>query len=105
MPGRPVTLKKVAITGGPVLDLSGVDGPSRGATWGEDDTIILATASLSTGLQRVSSAGGKPTVLRTPKGERGERVNSGRSSYRAVRLCFSPSPLRRRHRRFAGSSP
>ena len=72
-PGRPVTLKKVAITGGPVLDLSGVDGPSRGATWGDGDTIILATAALSTGLQRVSSAGGEPTVLTTPNSERGER--------------------------------
>jgi eukaryotic-like serine/threonine-protein kinase len=72
-PGRPVTLKKVAITGGPVLELSGVDGPSRGATWGEGDTIIFATAALSTGLQRVSSAGGTPTVLTTPSSERGER--------------------------------
>ena len=51
-PGAPVVLKKVAITGGPVLELSPVDGPSRGGTWGDDDTIILATAALSTGLQR-----------------------------------------------------
>jgi eukaryotic-like serine/threonine-protein kinase len=72
-PGRPVTLKKVAITGGPVLELSGVDGPSRGATWGEDNTIVFATAALSTGLQRVSSAGGGPTVLTTPSSERRER--------------------------------
>ncbi len=67
-----VALKKVAITGGPSVELSRVDGPSRGATWGDDDTIILATAALSTGLQRVSSAGGAPAVLTTPDHERGE---------------------------------
>ena len=30
----------------------------RGATWGPDDTIIFATNSVATGLQRVSAAGG-----------------------------------------------
>ena len=32
----PVTLKKVAITGGPALDLCRLDSASRGATWGDD---------------------------------------------------------------------
>ena len=71
-PAAGVTLKKVAITGGPSVELSRVDGPSRGATWGDGDTIILATAALSTGLQRVSSSGGAPAVLTTPDHERGE---------------------------------
>jgi Tol biopolymer transport system component len=68
----PVTLKKVAITGGPALDLCRLDSASRGATWGNDDSIIFATAAPSTGLQRVSSAGGEPTVLTKPSRERGE---------------------------------
>jgi len=68
----PITLKKVAITGGPALELCRLDGPSRGATWGDDDSIIFATAIPSTGLQRVSSAGGEPTVLTKPSRERGE---------------------------------
>ena len=68
----PVTLKKVAITGGPPLDLCRLDSASRGATWGDDDSIIFATATPSTGLQRVSSAGGEPTVLTKPNRERGE---------------------------------
>ena len=73
-PAGGVALKKVAITGGPSVELSRVDGPSRGATWGDDDTIILATAALSTGLQRVSSAGGAPAVLTTPDARaRGKR--------------------------------
>ena len=68
----PVTLKKVAITGGPVQVLCRLDGPSRGATWGDDDSIIFATALPSTGLQRVSADGGEPTVLTAPNHERGE---------------------------------
>jgi Tol biopolymer transport system component len=68
----PVTLKKVAITGGPVITLSHIDGASRGFTWGNDDSIVFATASPSTGLQRVSSAGGEPARLTTPNHERGE---------------------------------
>jgi serine/threonine-protein kinase len=68
----PVALKKVAITGGPALTLSRLDSASRGATWGEDDSIIFATATPSTGLQRVSSGGGEPTVMTTPDREHGE---------------------------------
>ena len=37
-----------------------------------DETIIFATDSPATGLQRVSAAGGEPTVLTKPDRERGE---------------------------------
>ncbi|MGZ9093093.1 MAG: protein kinase domain-containing protein, partial [Rhodoplanes sp.] len=52
-------LKKVAVTGGPAQTLATLDtaGPS-GATWASDDTIIVATNSVETGLQRVAAAGG-----------------------------------------------
>ena len=65
-------LKKVAITGGPQVTVTRWDGGPRGATWGEDDTIIYASNTLDTGLRRVSAAGGDPTVLTTPDAERGE---------------------------------
>jgi eukaryotic-like serine/threonine-protein kinase len=68
----PTTLKKVAITGGPALVLCRLDGPSRGATWGDDNSIIFATAAPSTGLQRVSADSGEPAVLTKPNRERGE---------------------------------
>jgi eukaryotic-like serine/threonine-protein kinase len=68
----PITLKKVAITGGPALLLCELDGASRGATWGDDDTIVFATSVTATGLQRVPAAGGKPVVLTTPDRARGE---------------------------------
>ena len=41
----PVTLKKVAITGGSAIPLCVLDGASRGATWGDDDSIIFATTA------------------------------------------------------------
>jgi len=69
----PTTLKRVAITGGPPVTITSVDGPNpRGATWGPDGTIVFATSSAATGLQRVSAAGGEPTVLTKPNREQGE---------------------------------
>ena len=66
-------LKKVAITGGPPVTVVPVDGAGpRGATWGADGTIVYATTHAATGLQRVSAAGGDPTVLTTPDRVRGE---------------------------------
>ncbi len=69
--GGPV-LNKVAITGGPPVPLCHVDAASRGATWGADGAIILATAAPTTGLQRVSSNGGAPQILTRPDRARGE---------------------------------
>ena len=67
------TIKKVAITGGPPSDdVRASQGAPRGATWGPDGTIIFATNAPATGLQRVSAAGGEPTVLTKPDRERGE---------------------------------
>ena len=53
-------------------DCARSDGQPRGATWGPDGTIIFATSAPATGLQRVSAAGGEPTVLTKPDRERGE---------------------------------
>ena len=66
------TIKKVAITGGPPVTCARRQGGPRGATWGPDGTIIFATNTPATGLQRVSAAGGEPTVLTKPDRERGE---------------------------------
>ena len=67
-----VSLTKVAMTGGPAITLAGLDGGSRGATWAPDDMIIFATTATATGLQRVSAAGGTPTVLTRPDRTQGE---------------------------------
>ena len=67
------TLKKVAITGGPPATVCALEGAPRGATWSADGTIVFATVSPATGLQRVSASGGEPTVLTRADLERGER--------------------------------
>ena len=66
------SLNKVAITGGPAEILAPLGAVARGATWGAEGTIVFATASPTTGLQRVAAAGGEVTVLTTPDRERGE---------------------------------
>jgi serine/threonine protein kinase/Tol biopolymer transport system component len=66
-------LRKVALAGGPVATLASTDGGNaRGAVWLPDDSIIFATAAVSTGLQRVSARGGGVTVLTRPEQARGE---------------------------------
>jgi Putative transposase len=47
------TLKKISVTGGTSVSVSQMDGPSRGAAWGPNDTIVFATAAADTGLQQV----------------------------------------------------
>ena len=59
-------LKKVSITGGPAITLCKTLGASRGASWGDDDTIIFATPDTTTGLSSVPARGGEPKVLTKP---------------------------------------
>jgi eukaryotic-like serine/threonine-protein kinase len=74
------TLKKVAITGGPVITLARLDGGVSGATWLADDTIVFAASGtliygnnqVASGLQRIAAAGGAPDVLTRPDGAKGE---------------------------------
>ena len=66
------TIRKVAITGGSPVTITPAGAGSRGATWGPDGTIVFATGETATGLQRVSSAGGQPTVLTKPDRGRAE---------------------------------
>ena len=67
------TIKKVAIAGGaPVIIASPIGAAARGATWGPDGTIVFATSTQATALQRVSAAGGEPAVLTTRDHQRGD---------------------------------
>ena len=57
-------LKKVQIAGGPPIVLA--DAPSgNGGSWSRDNVILFAPGPSQTGLLRVSSAGGAPTVATT----------------------------------------
>jgi serine/threonine-protein kinase len=65
-------LRKVPIAGGPPVTICNSQIP-RGASWGEDDTIVFGTQDTATGLLRVSASGGEPAVLTTPDAGEGER--------------------------------
>jgi serine/threonine protein kinase/Tol biopolymer transport system component len=66
------TVKKVSTSGGSAVTVVIMDGPSRGAAWGPDDTIAFATGAPDTGVQLVAAGGGSVTVLTRPDHERGE---------------------------------
>jgi serine/threonine-protein kinase len=65
-------LKKVSISGGAPVAVCRVNGTSRGASWGVDDTIVFATSDRSTGIFRVPAAGGEPAMLTTVDTANGE---------------------------------
>jgi eukaryotic-like serine/threonine-protein kinase len=63
-------LKKVSLGSGAPLTVCDA-GPSGGASWGADDSIVFAPSSTS-GLWRVSAAGGEPQMLTNPDPTKGE---------------------------------
>ena len=60
-------LKRIPVSGGPPTIVGPALGAARGIVWDSNDTIVLATSDLSTGILRVRAAGGTPEVLTTPK--------------------------------------
>jgi eukaryotic-like serine/threonine-protein kinase len=66
-------LKKVLTVGGsPVVIAKGYVVP-RGASWGDDNSIVFATHDTSAGLIRIPASGGDRTVLTKPDSVHGER--------------------------------
>jgi len=63
-------LKKISVVGGAAVTLCDASG-GQGGSWGEDGAIIF-TANASSGLSRVSSAGGTPETVTTVDREKGE---------------------------------
>ena len=63
-------LKKVSLSGGVPLSLCSA-AAARGGSWAPDDTIIFAL-SMTSGLFRVSAAGGVPKPLTVPDRKKGE---------------------------------
>jgi len=57
------TLKKVAVTGEPVITLCRELGSPNGGTWGDDGTIIVSSENGNIGLMRVSADGGEAMAL------------------------------------------
>jgi serine/threonine-protein kinase len=69
-------LKKVSVSGGAPLTLADANIP-RGADWGPDDTIVYVPVTTS-GLLRISAAGGEPESLTTLEREEGTTDRSHR---------------------------
>ena len=61
------------ITGGPSQTLARLPGASRGASWGTDGTIVVATSVESSGLFCVSDNSGETDLLTVPDTRRDER--------------------------------
>ena len=64
--GGDLEIKRVSIAGGPVTTLCRLRGAPRGASWGDDDTIVFATGDVATGLMSVPAMGGEPKILTRP---------------------------------------
>jgi serine/threonine-protein kinase len=65
------TLKKISIEGGPAITLTRQDAPIRGASWGDDGTIVFASLGPG-GLYRIADGGGEAQPLTTPDPKQGE---------------------------------
>jgi len=63
-------MRKVQRRGGPITSLCDAPIP-HGASWASEDAIVYAP-NLSSGLMRISSAGGTPQALTTPDGKQQE---------------------------------
>ena len=70
-------LKKVAVTGEPVITLCRELGVPNGGTWGDDGTIVVSSEDANIGLRRVSADGGEATALtKTDAAHKGHRTPS-----------------------------
>jgi serine/threonine-protein kinase len=83
----PAELKKVPITGGTPIALCKVNR-SRGASWGPDNTIVFAPNRTS-GLFKVSAAGGEPVPVTTLDSEEGEAAHLWPQVVPGDRVIFS----------------
>lgn len=57
----------------------------RGASWGDDNSIVFATSDTASGLLRVSAGGGEPAELTSPDSAKGEANHWSPSILRAGR--------------------
>jgi serine/threonine-protein kinase len=65
-------IQRASIAGGSPMRVSGYAGVPRGGSWGPDNSIVFATTDPASGLLRVPSSAGEPTVLTTPDTAQGE---------------------------------
>ncbi len=69
--GQAGELRRVRVNGESLATIAAIGSGLRGGTWGADETIVM-TPHASTGLWKVSAAGGPSTPLTTVSREEGE---------------------------------
>jgi serine/threonine-protein kinase len=65
-------IRRMPLSGESATTICSYDAFPRGGSWGDDGTIVFATADENTGLWRVPASGGTPTVLTRPDRARHE---------------------------------
>ena len=65
-------MKKVAVSGGPIIPIARNLGVAGGAGWGDDNSIFFSTLDPTSGLLRVPPGGGQPAVVSRPDPGRNE---------------------------------
>jgi Tol biopolymer transport system component len=63
------TLRKISVSGGTATTITAIRREMRGASWGDDDSLVYATTE---GLWRVPASGGTPAAVARPDRSRGE---------------------------------
>ena len=92
-----VSLKKVSVAGGAVITIC-PSGLPRGASWGDDGTIVFATYAGE--VLRVSAAGGEPSVVTKPDVSKGEHYHWNPSllpSGRGILFTVMTTPTEAKH--------
>jgi hypothetical protein len=65
-PSGGFALRRISALGGAPSTITELTGLMRGASWGDDGTIVFATADRASGLWRVRATGGEPELLTVP---------------------------------------
>jgi len=63
------TLRRISVSGGSATTITAIRREMRGASWGDDDSLVYATTE---GLWRVPASGGTPAAIARPDRSRGE---------------------------------
>jgi serine/threonine-protein kinase len=62
----PGDIKKVAVSGGPIIPIAGNVGVAGGAGWADDNSIFFSTLDPASGLLRIPPGGSQPAVASRP---------------------------------------
>ena len=80
-------IRKVAVSGGPVIPIGRNLGVVGGAGWGDDNSIFFTTLDPTSGLLRLPPIGGEPAVVSRPDPNHKEMITRPPWFFRAAKRC------------------